>query len=212
MPALNAARTAFNCGSTGLRRCSLAADGMSYRSMEPGSPSSLTDAKTTALTLHLCSIVDCVAVWPHRPQPHKARPILRRSVGRRPAADSWARHGAGWKPRLLALRRRWALLPMKKHLAPYRSRTDQALLAWRGHVSWRPFVPPMLKYNNPAASTTESACKILALDASTAIKTSAHQELLKCVFSTPVAILANSSPRLFACSPNAFSCICINSV
>jgi hypothetical protein len=111
---------------TRLRLCRIVGV-VSYWSKQPG----LTDAETMALTLHLCSTVAYVAVWPHRPQPHKARPILRRSVGRRHAADSWARRDAAWKCRLLALRRHLVLLPMKKHPALYRSRTDQAFLAWR---------------------------------------------------------------------------------
>ena len=81
--------------------------------------------------------VVCVAVWSHRTQPHKARPVHRRSVGLQPNADSWARHDAAWRCQLPAVRQRWALLPMKKRLAPYRSRRDQALLAWRGHVPLR---------------------------------------------------------------------------
>src|ERR1700683_1122643 len=118
IPALNAARAAFTWpASTRLGLCSLVVGAVSCRSNERLSPSHEMGAETMALTLPQSSTVVCVAVWPHRTQPHKARPVHRRSVGLQPDADSWARHDAAWRCQLPAVRQRWSLLPMKKHLA-----------------------------------------------------------------------------------------------
>ena len=44
------------------------------------------------------------------------------------------------------------------------------------------------------------------------IKLSSNQDCWKGVCITPFVTFVNVSPRLFACSPNAFNCICTNSV
>lgn len=58
-----------------------------------------------------------------------------------------------------------------------------------------------------------SNCRALGISESQAgVKRSPDQDFLKGVLPASVAALETASPRVFVCSPNAFICVCINSV